>query len=131
MSSIASSGPARIVAAGQVTTFAGHGLLLEVDVGIPLEVELIFATDAARDGLAVELVPTPPPRIAWRLVNFDGADGRGSADPVLVAEVADDLVFLHFRVFRFGRTADRTVHYTLYLVAKAAIGWVPASPAPQ
>ena len=131
MSSIASSGPARIAAAGQVTTFGGHGLLLAVDVGIPLEIELVFATDAARDGVAVELLPTPPPRIAWRLVNFDGADGRGSAEPVLVAEVSDDLVFLHFRVFRHGRTADRTVHYTVYLVAKAAVGWVPASPAPQ
>ncbi len=64
-------------------------------------------------------------------MNFDGPEGRGSADPVLVADVADDLVFLHFRVFRHGRTADRTVHYTFYSVAKSAIGWVPASPAPQ
>ena len=62
-------------------------------------------------------------KLSLRLVNFGGTAGRGSAQPVLLSETPRDLLFFHFRVFRYGRTDDHTVHYTFYRVAKDQVGW--------
>jgi hypothetical protein len=114
-----------VVDAGLVTTFAGHPLTLGmVFDGYDLVVELRFVTDPAVDGVAVRTSGRPD---GWAVecVNFDDASGRGSAEPVLLGELADSLVFLHFRAFRYGRTADHTVHYTVFRVAKPDVGWTP------
>jgi hypothetical protein len=66
--------------------------------------------------------------VALELVNFDGVEGRGTSLPALLAEVGPDLVFLHFRVFRWGRTPDRTVHWTFYRVPKEGVSWTPTEP---
>jgi hypothetical protein len=128
-----SSGPARVLADGAVTTFGAHPLYFELDLGADaaaaeaptvLALGIRFLSDAA----------DPNPRVASMglddgfrldLINFDGADGRGSAQPVLIGEVGEDLVFLHFRVFRFGRSEDRTLMYTFYRVSKTEVDWSP------
>lgn len=115
------SGPARVLAAGTVTGFAGCPVHLEVsEPDGALAVELVFRTDADVADVAVEPVYHEG-GVRLLLTNFDRADGRGSAHPVLVGQLADDLVMLHFRVHRFGRTPDRTVHFTVYRVAAAAV----------
>lgn len=118
------SGPAVIVDTGVATTFAGHGLTLVLEPdGDLLEVDLAFvSTPDGEAAVASEETPR-----GWRLVcaNFDAADGRGSAEPVLLGEIGEHLWFLHFRVARFGRTADRTVWWTVYRVPKASVGWTP------
>jgi hypothetical protein len=115
-----------VVATGIVTTFAGHPLVLTAQLDEDeLIVEIAFRTDPDQPGSAVGSAPRPG---GWRVecVNFDDASGRGSAEPVLLGAIDDDLVFLHFRAFRYGRTEDHTVQFTLYRVAKEAMGWVPA-----
>ena len=51
-----------------------------------------------------------------RCINFDDATGRGTSQPVLLAQVGELAYLAHFRVFLYGRTTDRTVHYTVYEV---------------
>ncbi|MEQ1566974.1 MAG: DUF6864 domain-containing function [Myxococcota bacterium] len=108
------SGPARVVDSGTVTTFAGHPLTLRWEV---LEVTLVFRSDPAIEGPAVATTALDG---GWRIecTNFDDATGRGSAEPVLLGERLDTRVFFHFRAFRYGRTLDHTVHYTVYEVAR-------------
>lgn len=116
------SGPAEVLAAGVVTTWFGHGLEVVADVaGVALRVRFAFADDAVDPAPRVDTTPRDG---GWdlRLVNLD-EPGRGSAEPVLLGAIGADLVFLHFRVFRFGATADRTLHYTLHRVAKVDAGW--------
>ena len=134
------SGPARILASGMLTSFAGHPVRFTIEDPIRLVLEMVFETDPAVDGLNIDVTR---PRLdtdelgpgteflRMRCVNFDSDDGRGSAEPVLLGESGDDLAFFHFRVFRFGTTVDHTLHYTLYLASKEALGWVPKPHFPQ
>ncbi|HMV65578.1 MAG TPA: hypothetical protein PKA64_01915 [Myxococcota bacterium] len=121
------SGPAAVVASGEVTTFFGHGLLLQLALpGGVFGLELRFRTDPACPDVDVrtEIGDTG---FVVELVNFDRADGRGSSDPVLLGALGDELLFLHFRVFRFGRTPDHTVHYTLFRASRHDVGWQDAA----
>lgn len=120
------SGPAKVLASGQVTAFMGHELSLRVEEPIDVVVDFAFKSDPSVHDVAVD-VTTFANRMQLTCTNFDGADGRGSAQPVLIGEQGELLVFLHFRVFRFGRTDDRTLHYTIYTVAKADVGWEPGA----
>lgn len=116
------SGPAHVLAAGDVTTFAGHGLVLRLDLdGVDVAVELEFQSDPSIEDVMVGTEEIPG-GYRIRCVNFDGPDGRGSSVPVLVGSIGSDGIFLHFRVFRWGRTDDRTVHYSFYRVPGAITG---------
>lgn len=122
MTAVLNSGPARIVASGEATTFFGHPLQIRLDLPEgPLHVAFTFA-------------PGPTPQVTtdlsdagwtFALSGFDDDAGRGSAEPVLLGELGTDLLFLHFRAFLFGATPDHTLHYTCFRVAKDAIGWKP------
>lgn len=117
------SGPARVIASGTSTTFFGQDLVFEVDHGpIPFTVALGWIDDPAHEGVDVR-TSWPDGGTRFDLVNFDGSDGRGSASPVLITEVEDDLIFFHFRVFRYGRTQDRTVHWCFYAAPRAEVAW--------
>lgn len=127
------SGPARVLADGAVTTFGAHPLYFELELGaedarpeepVVIALGLRFLSDPS----------DPSPRVASTtlddgfrldLVNFDGTDGRGSAQPVLIGEVGEYLLFFHFRVFRFGRSEDRSLMYTFYRVPKTEMDWSP------
>ena len=115
------SGPARILDSGQVTAFGGHGLSLELpldDEGHVAIVELSFASDAEDPDVRVD---SQPVHGGWHLhcVNFDRDQGKGSSVPVLLGGIGNDAIYFHFRVFKWGRTEDRTVHYTFYRVPGA------------
>lgn len=117
------SGPALLLAAGEATTFFGHPLTVDLDLPEgPFAVVFRFAARPGLDDVAVEVEATPAV-FSLTLLNFDGPDGRGSRDPVLLGAVGDDLLFLHFRAFRFGRSADHTVHFSVYRVRRDEIGW--------
>lgn len=118
------SGPARVLASGEATCFMGRDLVLRIAEPVDVVVELSFTSDPNVPDVAVD-VTTFANHLRFQCVNFDHADGRGSAEPVLLGEAGHRLVFMHFRVFRWGRTIDRTVHYTIYSVDKDAVGWVP------
>lgn len=118
------SGPARVLASGAATCFMGNELHLAVHDPVSVVVELAFVTDPEVEDVAVD-VTTFADRMRLVCRNFDEADGRGSARPVLLGEADELLLFLHFRVFLYGRTDDRTVHYTLYSVRKTDVDWVP------
>ena len=116
-----SSGPAEVLANGQVTTFAGNPLTLEwSDELRTLVVHLTFGTDPSVEDVAVDSQTIPN---GWHLhcINFDDDQGRGSSIPVLLGGHGDDAYYLHFRVFKWGRTDDRTVHYTFYRVPGAIV----------
>lgn len=118
------SGPARVLASGTVTTWFGHGLELELELdGVPLRLAVTFAEGPT------PAVDTRALDDGWALLLTGFGDGRGSAEPALLGAFGDDLVFLHFRVFRFGATQDHTLHYTLHRVAKAQVGWRDADEA--
>lgn len=124
-----SSGPAHVLASGELTTFFGHPLRLSLELPEgPFDLELRFLSDPAVDDVAVRSTPSPT-GIGLELVNFDRPDGRGTRDPMLLGAVGDDLLFLHFRVFRFGTSPDHTLHFTAYRASRADVGWqeLPAS----
>jgi hypothetical protein len=119
------SGPATVIAQGEVTTFHGHPLLLswELPDATRYQIAFRFASDPALPGPRVE--PTASALgMTLRCINFDLADGRGSATPVVLGTISGVAYFLHFRVFRYGRTDDRTVHYTIYAAAEDGVHWV-------
>ena len=119
------SGPAEVLDNGEVTTFGGHGLTLAFEwESHPVIVELTFGSDPDVDGAAVTSEQRSD---GWHLhcVNFDPVDGRdqgrGSSVPILLSGFEKDAFYLHFRVFLWGRTRDRTVHYTFYRVPGAIV----------
>lgn len=118
------SGPATVLSSGAATSFMGNDLTLTIVQPVDVVLELAFRSDPAVEDVAID-VSTFDNHMRFVCTNFDGADGRGSAQPVLLGEADDLLVFFHFRVFRYGRTDDRTVHYTLYTVKKADVDWTP------
>jgi hypothetical protein len=122
MVSSATSGPARILASGVSTTFFGHDLALDFSLSEgPWRVAVRWiATDG---GPPSADVTSDPQGCTLTLCGFDGAEGRGSAQPILLGALGDDLLFLHIRSFRYGASSDHTLHYTLFRVATADVGW--------
>ena len=110
-----SSGPARVVANGIATTFLGHPLRLELEAGAV--VTLVFSVDEDDPALRATTEWTDD-GARLHLVNFEGTDGRGSREPVLLGEVDDESLLLHFRVFRWGTSPDHTVHYTFFALPR-------------
>lgn len=122
MSLAFSSGPARILASGVATTFFGHDLDLRfaLDEG-PWRIAVRWQPDDG-GGLSAEVV-SDPEGCVLTLRGFDDDRGRGSAQPILLGALASDLLFLHVRSFRYGASADHTLHYTMFRVAAADVGW--------
>lgn len=107
------SGETLVLDSGEVTTFFGAGLDFDV-VGDGWEYALrLRLVDDPEDPAASVRTEIVGGDLEVYATNF--TDGRGSATPVLLAEVPGGYLFFHFRVQRFGATADRTVHYTFYL----------------
>lgn len=105
------SGEADVIASGQVTAFRGKPMLIYLDAWT-FAVGFRFESDGGELAVRSELYDD---RLELVLVNFDGADGRGSAEPVRLVQRGDVMLWLHFRTFRFGNTVDHTVHYTIYV----------------
>jgi hypothetical protein len=117
------SGPAIVLDTGLVTGFGGHPIHFTVTLNqVPFLVALEFHSDGGE--IRVE-TRTEADGLVLTCVNFDSAEGRGSSHPVLLGEAGEDLLWMHFKVFRYGRTDDRTVHYTFFRAAKADVGWTP------
>ncbi len=114
------SGPARVVESGLVTTFMGNPVKLILETGAT--VELAFQTTPDQPDIRVETEWTDE-GICFHCFNFDDESGRGSREPALLGEMGEDLLFFHFRVFLWGTTVDRTIHYTFYAVNKEAVSW--------
>lgn len=127
MDHLLTSGPATVLASGITTTFFGHALALTVarPAG-EVRLHLRFRSDTDVADVAIEM-RTEPDGLHLDLINFDRPDGRGTADPVLLGEFGGELLFLHLRVFRYGRTRDHTVHHTLFSVPAEAVDWAADS----
>lgn len=126
MNLTARSGPARVLASGEVTTFFGRGLELDLaldDAVFTVRMRFTTHPEAADVGVAVELTAS---ELHLTLTNFNDDAGRGSSEPVLLGKYGDWLLFFHFRAFRFGRSADHTVHYTFYAATSEDVGFVPS-----
>jgi hypothetical protein len=122
------SGPAEIVAQGMATTFGGNGIYF--DLVLPertFAIAITFPSDPSVEGPTV-LTYTTDEGSRIDLVNFDSAEGRGSALPALITDLGDHLLFWHFRAFKFGRSNDTTLHYCFYRVAKEEVSWTPRDP---
>ena len=122
-------GPVSVIASGQVTTFHGHPLRFEgVEDWV---VEVRFGVDELAPGARVASAYTAE-GVVFTLVNFEGVEGRGSAEPVLIGETPKGMLFFHFRAFRHGRSPDHTLHYTFYVGDPEALKLEPlASPDAQ
>ena len=119
------AGPAEVVAEHTVTTFFGHDLAFEILFSsVQIRVEIAFLDDATREPRVVDSAVLQRGH-RFVFVNFEGSDGRGSAKPVLLADLGEDLAFLHMRVLRYCPGGDHTVHCCFYRVTKEAIGWTP------
>ena len=120
-----SSGPAQVLHQGMTTSFGGHPVTFTLEHGdVETTVRMEFGSDSEIEGVKVETAETSTGYV-FRCTNFDSDVGRGSSQPVLVNEVGGELIFFHFRVFLFGRTLDRTIHFTFFAVDKEAVGWTP------
>ena len=73
-----------------------------------------FASDPGLEDVDVQIGGDDPDELVFTCTNFDQPDGRGTAVPVRIHTDATGSYLLHFRVFLFGRTEDRTLHYTLW-----------------
>jgi hypothetical protein len=120
-----------VIESGQVTTFFGNPVTWQLDCGARLfRVEISFVEDDSSDAPHAQ---THQEQDGIRLVltNFGGTSGRGSAQPVLLGEIASDLLFLHFRTFRYGKSLDYTVHYTFSGRPNELWAGLPAQPPPR
>ncbi len=124
---IISSGPAKVIASGLVTSFFGHPLRFD-DV-VDWAVTIRFSEDDT-GAPRVESLFTDE-GVEFELVNFTGADGRGTAQPALIGETPLGLLFIHFRTFRHGASADYTVHYTFFVSEPDTLGAVQVVDAPS
>ncbi len=121
MSLTIQSGPATVIASGMATCFLGHPLSFDLDVkDTTHKVVLFFEADEQDTSCRVASTRATE---GWflRLINFDAAHGKGSSEPVLLAEFEDSSLFFHFRTFLYGQTLDRSVHYTFFTVQKADV----------
>jgi len=109
------SGPAQVVSSGDVTTFFGLPLLVTVSLEEgPFVLEWRFA-----EGDEPEVVGEPIAgghRFVCR--GLDPTPGKGTAEPVVVADLGADVLLVHFRSTRWGASEDRTVHWTVFRVNK-------------
>jgi hypothetical protein len=122
------SGPADVIASATVTTFGGASLVAEVpfDGGV-YTIELVF-----RPGSSPSVRATPLERgWSYELTGFDDTYGRGSAEPVLLASSDSALLWMHFRVLRYGNSPDRSVHLTFYRTDKESVRWQPGGDASE
>jgi len=126
MSVSISSGPGEVIEHGTVTTFGGQDLAIQIDLPEgEWSVRLVFKeTGGDAPAISTEMIDGG---MIFQCVNFEGAEGKGSAAPVLLGELGIDLIFFHFRVFQHGHSDDRSVHYTFYRVRKDAVDWQAAS----
>ncbi|TVQ91876.1 MAG: hypothetical protein EA397_08220 [Deltaproteobacteria bacterium] len=129
MHSTLSSGPARVLQSGTVTSFMGHPIAIVVSLfdGEGYAIEFRFEAAGPEEGLGASADVQPWGTIIT-LRNFREVSGRGSGQPVLLGEEGGRLVFLHFRVWHTGKTVDPMIHYTLFSAEKDSVGWVEAAP---
>jgi len=118
----ARSGRATIVASAQITTFEGEPLELTIwfQPEQSFTVKWSFESDASVDDVAVDLEQDDD---VFHILctNFDGVDGRGTGKPLHLVDAGPYRFWLHFRVFLFGKTEDRTLHYTIYMEEKKKV----------
>ncbi|MCA9569386.1 MAG: hypothetical protein KC656_16175 [Myxococcales bacterium] len=95
------SGPARVVASGSATCFMGHELTLTIEEPVAIVVDLAFESDPSVEDVAVD-VATFANRMRLVCKNFDRADGRGSAQPVLLGEAGAFVVLERDGEPRYG-----------------------------
>ena len=127
------SGVAEVLHSTVVTTFGGMGAKVTLNLsGRDILVEVNFESDVKVEDVAVNPHYTDD-GLSLTLINFDGDDGRGSAWPVPVTAVGENTIFLHFRVFKYGRSPDRTLHLTFYSVANVDFSYLgpPGGPLEQ
>jgi hypothetical protein len=118
------SGPADVVESGHITSFLGNSIFLTLEIEeSKTVVELIFDDEGEGEAAVESEYFDGGLRLICR--HFGDSLGKGSAQPVLLGEAETKLIFFHFRVFRYGNTQDRTVHYTFYRVLKEDVGWKP------
>jgi hypothetical protein len=118
------SGPAQVVEHGTVTACWGNSIFLEVEISdSKTAVELIF--DESGEGDAAIDTEYTESGVRLQCRRFGQARGRGSSEPVLLGELEDSLLLFHFRVFRYGKSVDRTVHYSFFRVMKDHVDWKP------
>ena len=115
MQCLARSGSAIVVASGQITTFQGAPLQVEFfsSAHSQFVVRWVFEQDPSISDVAVHLA-IDETVFQLTCVNFDKADGRGTGKPLQLLDKDGRRYWLHFRIFLYGNTADRTVHYTVY-----------------
>jgi hypothetical protein len=115
--SVVVSGPATVVSSGEATTFQGHPLLVTFDLAEgPFVLEWVFEAGEEAAVLGEEI----PGGRRFRCVALDDRPGRGTQSPSPVGQVGGDDLLVHFRVFRWGRTDDFTVHWTVFRVPRSA-----------
>lgn len=119
------SGDAIVLDGGSVTTFFGGPLWFEVDLpsGRVFTLRVLFRTDGGAPRVEASVQEG---QCDLLLIDFDGASGKGSAEPVLLASGAEGRFFVHFRVFRHGTTGDREFSYTFFLAPMAEAEPPPA-----
>lgn len=112
----ARSGRTTIVASAEITTFEGHPLELTLwpSPDESLVLEWSFRTDPEVEDVAVTMA-SKEQSLHFECVNFNTAEGRGTGKPLHLADIGGHRFWVHFRVFLYGKTEDRTVHYTIYM----------------
>ena len=109
------SGPAEVLAAGTVTSFAGNPITIEY--GRPsteFRLTFRFVNDPTdKDFTKVEAKAVDPFSLELTLTNFGGPFGQGTDQPAQIGKISGWDLFLHYRVYAHAEM-DKTVQFTLY-----------------
>jgi len=111
---LARSGPAEVVAAGTITSFAGNPVT--IDYGRPSEFRLTFRfieDPSRKDETRVQARAVDAVSLELTLMNFGSPFGEGSEKPVQIGRLAGGDLFLHYRIYAHA-DMDKTVQFTLY-----------------
>ena len=112
----ARSGRVSVIASAQLTTFEGHPLEITVEVGPSQTFSIKWSFVSDPETLDVDVVLEREGDLVHLICsNFDHSDGRGTSKPLHLGDVGTQRFWLHFKVFLFGKTLDRTVQYTMYV----------------
>lgn len=106
------SGPAEILDAGTVISFAGNPIALHYkELGINIIFE--FATDDSSSTHVESSIPAEG-TLRLRLFNFNDRFGAGTDKPMRIGKYDNHRLYLQLRVYTLAGSPDKTLQYTLY-----------------
>jgi hypothetical protein len=111
------SGPAEVLAAGSVISFAGSPVTVEYGREAErFKINFRFVEDPGRAKPRVKARKVDTHILEIRLTNFTSSAGNGSTKPVKIGGVDGWSLYLHYWVSALPASKDKILQFTVYRV---------------